>query len=79
MLPKSRDVRDTCDRCCCCICGKMLNTTDNACFACKDRWGLGGSMTLWPEWARFLWASEQARRRRIERETGMFVSLDADV
>lgn len=62
------DCRDTASRPCCCICGMPLRGTAWTCFACRRRWGLGGSMKQWPPWARFLASDEQARRRLIATE-----------
>ena len=63
LVPPSPDVRDEVRGPCCCVCGKELRGTLWVCVACKKEHGLPRGMSAWPEWAKFLAASEHARRR----------------
>jgi len=47
----------------CAICGDRITAEFWFCADCEARYGLGGPMATWPEWARAIWRDFKAQRR----------------
>lgn len=59
------------------ICDGPVYGTRWVCAECAQRWGLAGSVTGWPEWARLLRRLEKSRRIGDAHEEDA-LSLDGD-
>jgi len=60
----------------CCICERNLDGTDWLCHECAEKYELNGSLTQWPEWARFMKQQEENRRYTERRDLRQMVSIE---